>query len=127
MGIKVKVKVVKNKVAVPFQSAMFDILFKNGIDTYGCLLDAATDLDVVERRGSYYSYDGKNFAQGRSNAVEYIKENNAFLKQIEVIVRQKLLSDDKLVTGSIGKNDPVDDILPLSEGIEYTSGIGVLE
>jgi recombination protein RecA len=127
MGIKVKVKVVKNKVAVPFQSAMFDILFKNGIDTYGCLLDAATDLDVVERRGSYYSYDGKNFAQGRSNAVEYMKENNAFLKKIEAVVRQKLLSDDKLVTGNIGKNDPVDDILPLSEGVEYSSGIGVLE
>lgn len=127
MGIKVKVKVVKNKVAVPFQSAMFDILFKNGIDTYGCLLDAATDLDVVERRGSYYSYDGKNFAQGRSNAVEYMKENNEFLKRIEAVVRQQLLSEDKLVTNGIEDNDPVDDILPLSEDIEYTSGVGVLD
>jgi recombination protein RecA len=127
MGIKVKVKVVKNKVAAPFQSAMFDILFKTGIDTYGCLLDAANDLDVVERRGSYYALDGKNFAQGRSNAIEYMKENKDFVKQIESVVRQKLLNDESLITGSMVENDPVDDMFPLSEDVEYASGIGIMD
>jgi hypothetical protein len=56
-----------------------------------------------------------------------MKENNEFLKRIEAVVRQQLLSEDKLVTNGIEDNDPVDDILPLSEDIEYTSGVGVLD
>eukprot|EP00565_Helicotheca_tamesis_P008409 CAMPEP_0185723872 /NCGR_PEP_ID=MMETSP1171-20130828/560_1 /TAXON_ID=374046 /ORGANISM="Helicotheca tamensis, Strain CCMP826" /LENGTH=432 /DNA_ID=CAMNT_0028391637 /DNA_START=85 /DNA_END=1383 /DNA_ORIENTATION=+ len=72
-GIRVKVKVVKNKVAAPFQTVEFDVLFGTGIDTMGCTLDAAQQLGIVERRGSWYSYDGTNFAQGRFNAVEHLK------------------------------------------------------
>lgn len=74
-GIRVKVKVVKNKVAAPFKAVMLDILFGSGIDGLGCMLDAALDLGVVERRGSWYAYKGQQLAQGRSNAVDFLRDN----------------------------------------------------
>merc|ERR1719464_92817 len=61
MGIRCKVKVVKNKISAPFKIIELDILFGEGIDKMGCLLDAALDLDVAERKGSWYAYRGKNF------------------------------------------------------------------
>eukprot|EP00638_Chattonella_subsalsa_P008286 CAMPEP_0117749722 /NCGR_PEP_ID=MMETSP0947-20121206/9896_1 /TAXON_ID=44440 /ORGANISM="Chattonella subsalsa, Strain CCMP2191" /LENGTH=368 /DNA_ID=CAMNT_0005567661 /DNA_START=154 /DNA_END=1260 /DNA_ORIENTATION=- len=77
-GLRVNVKIAKNKVAPPFRSVELDILFGRGIDTVSSLLDAAEQLDIVERRGSWYSADGENFAQGRANAVGYLKENPEF-------------------------------------------------
>lgn len=74
-GIRVKVKVVKNKVAAPFKAVMLDILFGSGIDSLGCMLDAALDLGVVDRRGSWYAYKGQQLAQGRSNVVEFLRDN----------------------------------------------------
>lgn len=89
-GIKVKVKVVKNKVAAPFAITMFDIHFATGIDTNGCVLDAASELNVIERRGSWYAWDGANIAQGRHNAIEYMKENPDFAAQLEAAVRASM-------------------------------------
>lgn len=74
-GIRVKVKVVKNKVAAPFKAVMLDILFGSGIDSLGCMLDAALDLGVVERRGSWYAYKGQQLAQGRVNAVDFLRDH----------------------------------------------------
>ena len=74
-GIRVKVKVVKNKVAAPFKAVMLDILFGSGIDSLGCMLDAALDLGVVERRGSWFSYKGQQLAQGRLNVGEFLRDN----------------------------------------------------
>ena len=68
-----------------------DILFGEGIDKMGCLLDAALDLDVVQRRGSWYSYKDSNFAQGRMNASVYLKENLAVANKMEEEVREALL------------------------------------
>jgi recombination protein RecA len=91
VGIKVKVKVVKNKVAAPFQTTMFDILFLSGIDTHGCVLDAAYELGVIQRKGSWYARrGGDNFAQGRHNAVVYMKENPDFSAELEAEVRQAM-------------------------------------
>ena len=91
MGIRAKVKVVKNKVAAPFKVIELDILFGEGIDKMGCLLDAALDLDIIERRGSWYSYEDSNFAQGRMNASVYLKENLAVAKKMEEEVRHAVL------------------------------------
>jgi len=91
MGIRAKVKVVKNKVAAPFKVIELDILFGEGIDKMGCLLDAALDLDVVQRKGSWYSYKDSNFAQGRLNAGVYLKGNRATAKMMEEEVREALL------------------------------------
>ena len=68
LGNRTRVKVVKNKLAPPFQKAEFDIRYGEGIDAVGDLLDRAVDADIVEKSGSYYRYEGKNLAQGRENA-----------------------------------------------------------
>ncbi|KAG7342319.1 recombinase A [Nitzschia inconspicua] len=88
-GIRVKVKVVKNKVAAPFKAVMLDIIFGTGIDSWGCTLDAALDLGIVERRGSWYAYQGNQLAQGRHNVVEYLKTNDLG-ESIKEDVRQAL-------------------------------------
>jgi len=86
-GIRAKVKVVKNKVAAPFKSVNLDILFGTGIDSMGCTLDAASDLDIVERKGSWYAYKGQNLAQGRQNVVELLKQDAELAASIENEVR----------------------------------------
>ncbi|KAL3801396.1 hypothetical protein HJC23_007006 [Cyclotella cryptica] len=91
MGIRAKVKVVKNKVAAPFKVVELDILFGQGIDKFGSLLDAALDLGVVQRKGSWYSYEDVNFAQGRVNAGIYLKGNAPIAKKMENEVRNALL------------------------------------
>jgi len=89
-GIRVKVKVVKNKIAAPFRTAMLDIMFGTGIDTMGCLVDAALELDVVERKGSWYAFKGINFAQGRFKAAEHLKVNLELADEITVAVQNAL-------------------------------------
>lgn len=86
-GIRIRAKVVKNKIAPPFRETFLDINFGSGIDRMGCLLDAAVECDVVVRRGSWYSYADSNFAQGRLNGVEVLKEDADLAKRIENDVR----------------------------------------
>ncbi|KAL7492960.1 hypothetical protein ACHAWT_002103 [Skeletonema menzelii] len=100
LGIRAKVKVVKNKVAAPFKVIELDILFGEGIDKMGCLIDAALDLGVVQRKGSWYSYEGANFAQGRLNASLYLKDHRDVAVGMERAVREALLD-----VGAIGSDD----------------------
>lgn len=97
-GIMVKVKVVKNKVAPPFRVVEFDILFGSGIDTLGCMLDAAEACGVVERKGSWYSKGDLRFAQGRRPAIEFLRGNDEIAAEVAAEVRAAL-SESKLVTG----------------------------
>jgi len=96
VGIRAKIKVVKNKIAPPFKVVELDILFGTGIDQMGCLLDAALELDVVQRKGSWYSYHDSNFAQGRFNAGIYLKANREIAKTMEEEVREALLTTKKV-------------------------------
>lgn len=89
-GIRVKVKVAKNKVAPPFRIAEFDIIFGKGISSLGCTVDLAEQTDVIIRKGAWYSYQGENIAQGRDNAIKYLEENSELAKKIEQQVREKL-------------------------------------
>jgi len=89
-GIRCKVKVVKNKISAPFKAVMLDVLFGSGIDRMGCTLDAAQDLGVVERKGSWYTYNGSNLAQGRRNAAEAMRKDEALAAQMEADVRAAL-------------------------------------
>lgn len=89
-GIRVKVKVAKNKIAPPFRLAEFDILFGQGISTLGCIVDLAEETGVIERKGAWYSYQGSNFAQGRDNAVIYLTQNPEIAQTVEQQVREAL-------------------------------------
>lgn len=75
VGSKTKIKVVKNKVAPPFKSAEVDIMYGEGISIEGEIIDIGADLDIVEKSGSWYSYNGERLGQGRENAKLFIKEN----------------------------------------------------
>lgn len=89
-GNRVKVKVAKNKVAPPFRIAEFDIVFGKGISTKGCLLDLAEEMNIVTRKGAWYSYQGDNIAQGRDNTIKHMEEKPEFALEIEKLVREKL-------------------------------------
>lgn len=93
-GIRVKVKVAKNKVAPPFRIAEFDILFGQGISTLGCIVDLAEQTGVIARRGAWYSYEGDNVAQGRDNTVMYLTQHPDFAQQLEQKVRSILQESD---------------------------------
>ena len=93
-GIRAKVKVAKNKVAPPFRIAEFDIIFGKGISTIGCLLDLAEDMDIVVRKGAWYSYKGDNIGQGRDNTINYLLENPEIATEIEQKVRASINSGE---------------------------------
>lgn len=92
IGNRVRVKVVKNKVAPPFETAEFDMIFGHGIDALGCVLDAGEELDAVVRKGSYYYFNDLRLGQGREKAIQYLRDNDEVRKQIESLVNDALMS-----------------------------------
>jgi len=89
IGHRTRVKVVKNKLAPPFREAEFDIVFGTGISRTGDILDIAAAQDIVEKSGSWYSYNGERIGQGRENTKIYLDENPAVLSAIETAVLEK--------------------------------------
>jgi len=87
VGNRTRVKVVKNKVAPPFREAEFDIIYGEGISKEGSILDVAVNLDIVNKSGSWFSYNGQRLAQGRENAKKCLKEDKALYDEIEAKVR----------------------------------------
>ena len=87
VGNRVRVKVVKNKIAPPFKEAEFDIMFGKGISREGDILDLATNLGIVNKSGSWFAYDGDKIGQGRENAKKFLKENPEICQEIEAKVR----------------------------------------
>ena len=88
VGNRTRVRVKKNKVAAPFRVAEFDIMYNEGISRAGDVLDYAVEMDVIEKRGSFYSYQEERLAQGRENAKEALRENPVMLHEIENLVRE---------------------------------------
>jgi len=94
-GNRTRVKVVKNKVAPPFRDAEFDIMFNEGISSVGSLLDLALEMDIIQKRGSWFSYQGKQLAQGRDAAKEALKTNTDLYAEVETKVKEKLVEAKK--------------------------------
>ncbi|RKY78825.1 recombinase RecA, partial [candidate division KSB1 bacterium] len=104
VGNRTKVKVVKNKVAPPFKEAEFDIMYGKGISKIGELLDFGVDLDVVEKSGTWYSFEGERLGQGRENVKRFLmkEENKDIFEKIEKAVKTKL----GLIPGKTEKKEP---------------------
>jgi recombination protein RecA len=83
VGNRVRVKVVKNKVAAPFRQAEFDIEYGQGISSEGCILDLGIDHNIVQKSGSFFSYGDERLGQGRNNVKAYLRENPGVAKEIE--------------------------------------------
>jgi len=95
LGNDTRVKVVKNKVAPPFKQALFEILYGEGISREGELVDLGVSLDLVEKAGSWYSYEGVKIGQGKDNAKGFMRENPEKAAELEIKVREALLPKKK--------------------------------
>ena len=102
-GNRVRVKVIKNKVAPPFREAEFDIVYGQGISKEGNILDMAVNLDIIEKAGSWFSYNGERIGQGRENVKKYLKENPEILDEVEAKVRENFA---KAFEQSLGEELP---------------------
>ena len=98
VGNRVRVRVVKNKVSAPFRSAEFDIMYNEGISKSGDILDLATSLEVIEKRGSFYSYKDQRLGQGREASKNYLAQNPDIMLEIENAVRA--LANSEVLTGT---------------------------
>ena len=96
VGNKVRVRVVKNKVAPPFRRAEMDIMFGKGISASGSLLDAAVKYDIISKKGAWYAYGEERIGQGRDNARVFLEENGALARDVEIKLRKVMFPDRDL-------------------------------
>jgi recombination protein RecA len=92
VGNQVKVKVVKNKLSPPFRVAQFDIVFGQGISKVGEIIDLGADLDIIQKSGAWYSYEGAKIAQGRDAAKQFLQDNPEMAAEIEQKIKEKVAS-----------------------------------
>ncbi len=102
IGNRARVKVIKNKVAPPFREAEFDIIYGKGISKEGNILDMAVNLDIIEKSGSWFSYNGEKIGQGRENAKKYLKDNPEIMQEIEKKIRDNF---EAAFEKSLGDNE----------------------
>jgi len=118
-GNRVRVKVVKNKVAPPFRQAEFDIIFESGINQIGCIVDAALNYELIERAGTWFSYGDIKLGQGKENCYTFLQENPEIRKEIEQKIREKLSQENITHSKNLTTNQMNSD-----EEIEYNPETG---
>ena len=106
VGNRTRVKVVKNKVAPPFREAEFDIVYGKGISKEGNILDLAVNLNIIEKAGAWFSYNGEKIGQGRENVKKYLKENPKITKEVEEKIRANF---SQAFEKSLGDEEPVEE------------------
>ena len=106
MGNRVRVKVIKNKVAPPFREAEFDVLYGKGISKEGNIFDMAVNLEIIDKSGSWFSYNGERIGQGRENAKRYLIDRPELLQEVEKKVRDNFA---KAFEQSLGEELPEED------------------
>ncbi|MGP1521426.1 MAG: recombinase RecA [Treponema sp.] len=107
-GNRVKVKVVKNKMAPPFRKAELEILFGKGISAFGSLLDCAVKYDVIEKSGSWYAFESDKIGQGKNNAVEFLEKNLDITVNIEKKLREKLFPGRPYVSSFVHTDENIE-------------------
>ena len=95
IGNRTRIKVVKNKVAPPFKQAEFDIMYGEGVSKLGSVLDMGVELDIVDKSGAWFSYDGNRLGQGKENAKQSLKDHPEIAEEIESKIRAKLIETQK--------------------------------
>jgi recombination protein RecA len=105
IGNRTRVRVVKNKVSPPFRTAEFDIMFNEGISKAGDILDLATKLEVVTKRGAFFSYGDVRIGQGRENAKEFLRTNPELMNEVESVIRRKALSGEVVMPLDMGEGE----------------------
>ncbi|AIF81566.1 recombinase A [endosymbiont of Acanthamoeba sp. UWC8] len=103
IGNQTRVKVVKNKVAPPFKTVEFDIMYGEGISKTGEIIDLATKADIIEKSGSWYAYKGQKIGQGRENAKKYLKDNPSIATEIEMQIRTNS-NVASIISDEVGNN-----------------------
>jgi recombination protein RecA len=102
--------VVKNKVAPPFRTAEFDIMYNEGISKAGDLLDLATGMEIISKRGSFFNYGELRLGQGRENAKDYLRAHKELSSEIEMAVRERAASGETAIGfGSVTEESTSDD------------------
>ncbi len=97
-GNRTRVRVVKNKVAPPFRTAEFDIMYNQGISKVGDIIDLATQLEIITKRGAFFSYGDVRLGQGRENAKDFLQQNPELAHEIDTAVRQRAMGGDLPLT-----------------------------
>ena len=118
LGNRTKIKIVKNKVAPPFKIAEVDIMFGEGISKIGETLDFAVDLDIINKSGSWFSYNGERLGQGRENVKKVFEENEELYNEIYALVREEMMNKTGKKTNSVVEEESNDNIDELDLGIE---------
>jgi len=108
VGNRTRVRVVKNKVAPPFRTAEFDIMYNEGISKVGDLIDLATQLGIVDKRGAFFSFNETRLGQGRENSKEFLRQNPALADEIEAIIRQRATGGEVALPLAIGEESDED-------------------
>ena len=112
VGNRTRIKVTKNKVAPPFRQAEFDIMYNEGISKVGDLIDIGTALEIIDKRGAFFSYKDTRLGQGKENAKQFLKENPAIAEELEMLIRAQSTALDAIAMsagGSSGDGDDDDD------------------
>ena len=118
LGNRTKIKIVKNKVAPPFKIAEVDIMFGEGISKIGETLDFAVELDIINKSGSWFSYNGERLGQGRENVKKVFEENKELYNEIYGLVREEMMNKTGKKINSAVEDESNDDIDELDLGIE---------
>ncbi len=109
IGNRVRVRVVKNKVAAPFRVAEFDIMYNEGISKVGDIIDLGTELELIAKRGAFYSYGDIRLGQGRENAKEFLRQNKDLCDEIEFAIRERSMLGDIPIHYSGGEDSSEDE------------------
>ncbi|CAJ2656990.1 unnamed protein product [Trifolium pratense] len=107
IGLKVRVRVQKSKVSRPYKVAEFDISFGEGVNKLGCILDCAEMMNIVLKKGSWYSYGEHRLGQGRDKTLQYLKENTHLLEEVEKVVRSSMNDGTNQMSFTHTKNSPL--------------------
>ena len=127
IGNRTRVKIVKNKVAPPFKQAEFDIMYGQGISKSGDILDTAVEAKIIDKAGSWYSFEGNRIGQGRENVKAYLEEHPEMMDRVEALLLDQLAKKDEETAGEAEPDIPEEDISAIMDMLIDDDGVVIEE